>query len=172
MPGRLLSRTVGSTSSRGRAVLLAMSLCAGLALSVAGCGNSGLKRLSTTALAAKGDAICERLKYALNAADGQAGWATLTSRAKLSVLFAAAEERASKQLAALKPQAALEPEWQRTVALRRALVPYHHRLAKYASRGEADKVEAVYTAYKAAQWRMQLAFKHSRFGFKICWDIG
>lgn len=120
----------------------------------------------------KGDAICTNLRKAINAADAAAPWSTLANRAKLSVLYAAAEARASNELEALKPEASAEREWHQIIAKRRALIPYHHKLTKYSLSREVDKLEATYTAYKAAQWQMQLGFKNSRFGFKICWDIG
>jgi hypothetical protein len=145
----------------------------GVAISIAGCAGSSQARLSSKELARKGDATCENLRRALNAADIQAGGVSVPDRAKLSALFATAEERASNQLAKLEPEErSAEREWQQVIAKRRALIPYHHRMIKYASRGEVDKLEATYNAYKVAQWQMQLAFKHSRFGFKICWDIG
>jgi hypothetical protein len=145
----------------------------GVAISIVGCAGSSQQRLSSKELARKGDAICENLRRALNGADIEAGGVNLRDRAKLSALFAAAEERASNQLAELKPEEpSAEGEWQQVIAKRRALIPYHRRMVKYASRGEADKLEATYKAYKVAQWKMQLGFKHSRFGFKICWDIG
>jgi hypothetical protein len=156
-------------TARG-AILLTAAIVS--AFSIAGCGGASQGRLSARELAAKGDAICERLKEALNAADREAGWYSLAGRAKLSVLFAAAEERASNQLARLKPAASAESEWQQVVASRRALLPYHRLLTKYASHGEAKKLEATYKAYKVVQRRMQEDFRHSRFGFKICWDIG
>jgi hypothetical protein len=177
MPGTKVPHPILQPPPRWRAARLAAIALA--AISIAGCANSSPGRspatpgpLSYRALAAKADAICERLREALNAADAEAGWSTLRSRAKLSVLFGSAEKRASDQLAELKPHASALPEWQRIVASRRGLVPYHRRITKYALRGDAAKVEATYSAYKKAQRRMQLAFKHSRFGFKICWDIG
>jgi hypothetical protein len=144
------------------------------AISIAGCAGGSQERLSTKALAAKGDVICEHLKEALNVADEKADQGgTVPARAKLSVLYAAAEEHGSSELAKLKPEgAAAEREWRQVIAKRRALIPYHHLITKYASRDELGKLEATYAAYKAAQWQMQLGFKHSRFGFKICWDIG
>jgi|GEM_PF-5234318 len=180
MPGTKVPRTFGQGTPRRRAALLAaLALSAVL---IAGCGKASPASstaseatgpLPSKVLAAKGDAICERLREALNAADREAGGTTLPGRAKLSVLFAAAEERASNQLARLKPEeASAELEWQQAIAKRRALIAYHHRMTKYASHGEKGPLEATYKAYKVAQWQMQLGFKHSRFGFKICWDIG
>lgn len=156
---------------RRAAPLAAVAALAGL---LAGCGGSSPPHLSTKALATKGDAICERLKEALNVADEKAHQgATVPTRAKLSVLYAAAEQHSSNELAALKPQgASAEREWQQVIATRRALIPYHHRITKYASRDEVGKLETTYAAYKVAQGKMQLAFKHSRFGFKVCWEIG
>ena len=164
------SKRTTRTARRRLALVAAVVICA---ISTAGCGSSQ-ERLSAKALAAKGDAICERLKEALNVADEEAGQGgTVPARAKLSVLYAAAEEHGSNELAALTPEGiSAEREWRQIVAKRRALIPYHHRLTKYALRDEVGKLEATYAAYKAAQWQMQLGFKHSRFGFKICWDIG
>lgn len=166
-----MSHAMAAAQVGRRAALLAAT--AAWAVSIAGCAGSSQERLSSKALAAKGDAICENLRRALNAADREAGGVSVPDRAKLSALFAAAEERASNQLAKLKPEeSSAEREWRQAIAKRRGLIPYHRRMVAYASRGEVDKLEATYTAYKAAQWQMRLAFKHTRFGFKICWDIG
>lgn len=173
MPGIAMPRAVFAATNAllRRAPVVAVAVCL-TALATTGCGGGA--HLSNKALATKGDAICERLREAINAADEQADEGNgLPNRAKLSVLYAAAEERASNQLAALEPEGvSAEREWQQVVALRRGLIPYHHLMTKYASLGDLDKLEATYTAYKAAQWQMRLGFKHSRFGFKICWDIG
>jgi hypothetical protein len=168
MPGTRVPIKVGGAARRASLLVAAIVLT----ISISGCGGSQ-ERLTSKALAAKADAICEQLRYELNAADKQSGQGiTVPDRAKLSVLYAAAEEHAANQLAKLKPEAPAEQEWQQIIAKRRALIPYHHEMTKYASRGEVGKLEATYTAYKAAQRQMQLAFKYSRFGFKICWDIG
>jgi hypothetical protein len=161
---------------------VALLVIAAWAISLTGCGNdagtssaaSDVKQgpLSNAALAAKADAICERLKGALNAADTEAGFSTLRQRAKLSELFAAAEEKASNRLASLEAQPSEEAEWQRISAARRALVPYHHRITKYALQGNQAKTEEAYRAYRKAQARMKEAFEHTHFPFKICWDIG
>lgn len=117
--------------------------------------------------------ICKHLKEMLVASDGEVGGVTLPDRARLSVLFAAAEARGSNELAALVPrEASAEREWQHAIAKRRGLIAYHHLMTKYASRGEAGPLEATYRAYKTAQWQMQLTFKHTRFPLKLCWDIG
>lgn len=160
----------------GRAAPLAA--IAALAVSLPGCGGGDTSAtasqgpLSNAALATKADAICTRLRAALNAADREAGFYTLRQRAKLSELFAAGEERASDQLEALKPQPSEEAEYMHLIALRRGLVAYHHKLIKYALQGNHDKVETAYSEYKVAQRKMLDAFKHSPIGFKICWDIG
>jgi hypothetical protein len=154
--------------------------CAGLPAAIVaisilptGCAGGAEERLSPKALAAKADVICFHLKQGINSADAHSNnGRTIPDRAKLSVLYAAAEERATNQLAKLKPEASAEREWDRAIAKRRALVPYHHRMTKYASRGEVGKLETTYSAYKVFQWQMELGFKHTRFPFKLCWDIG
>jgi hypothetical protein len=177
MPRREVTKQKQSTSPLGCAALLAV--IAAIAVSLVGCSDSSGTSatasqgpLPNAALASKADAICERLRGQLNDADREAGVYTLRQRAKLSELFAAAEERASDQLAALKPQPSEEVEYEKLIALRRALVAYHHKIIKYALQGDKAKVETAYSEYKVAQRKMLNAFKYSRIGFKICWDIG
>lgn len=171
MPRRTVLRRIGQETWGRRAILLTAAVV--LASSIGGCGGSSQERLSNKALAVKADAICYHLKEGINNADREASQGvTLADRAKLSIGYAAAEERGSDQLAKLKPEASAEREWHQAIAKRRALIPYHHLMTKYASRGEATKLEATYAAYKVYQWEMELGFKHTRFPFKLCWDIG
>ncbi|HWF31426.1 MAG TPA: hypothetical protein VG188_02595 [Solirubrobacteraceae bacterium] len=138
-----------------------------------GCAGSSEGRISRKALAAKADVICFHIKQGINAADADSDNGIKTSdRAELSVLYAAAEQRGSDQMEKLKPEASAEREWHKAIAKRRALIPYHHRITKYASRGEVAPLEATYKAYKLLQWQMELGFRHTRFPFKLCGDIG
>lgn len=150
-------------------------------LSIPGCGgDSSTAAPSTTstsqkgqaAFVAKADAVCERLRLALNAADRNAGGYTEAGRARLSVMFAAGEEKAAAQLAKLEPPASAAQKWQQLIAYRRALVGYHHKLTKYASLHETSRLESTYEAYKVAQRRMLDAFQRSKLGFKVCSSIG
>lgn len=152
------------------------------AILLTGCGGdagtssaaSGAKQdpLSNAALATKADAICQQLRGWLSAADAEAGFATLAQRAKLSVLYGEAEERASDRLAALQAQPSEEAEWRRIIATRRALRTHHQQITKYGLQGNAIELEAAYTSYKVAQTHMLEAFEHSRFGFKVCSTTG
>lgn len=180
----------------GCSLLAALALSA---LSIVGCGGGASTAASSTAasstaasvttsasqtsrppgksrphgsLVTQADAICERLKLALSAADRNAGGYDEAARGRLSALFATAEEKAIGQLAQLQPPASAAQEWQRLIAYRRALLGYHHKMSKYASHGETAGMESTYAAYKVAQTQLLEATKRSKLAFKVCSRTG
>jgi hypothetical protein len=152
---------------------------------VLGCGGSG-KSPSTGASASQvaartptkaafvsqADAICERLKLAIVKGEEAIGGYTEPDRARISVVYASSEEKASNELSRISPPGGDERAWQRIVGLRRDLVGWHHKLTKYASRGEHERLEKTYTAYKVAQKKMLEGFQKSGFNFKLCASMG
>jgi hypothetical protein len=165
------------------AAMVALLTCT---ISMLGCGGSdktpsrrtdasqAAVRTPTTkaAFVSQADAICERLKLSIVKGEEVIGGYTEPDRARISVLYASSEEKASNELSRITPPGGDVRAWQRIVGLRRDLVGWHHKLTKYASRGEHERLEKTYTAYKVAQKKMLEGFQKSGFDFKLCASIG
>jgi hypothetical protein len=167
---------------RGRVVMMILASLAGLA--VAGCGGSGSSAASTTAsgqrvggvrpegifsakLVAEADQICTALAAKLAAQDTAVpDRMTDPGLARLTALNQEAERAALARLSGFSLSGAGRLQWQRVIALRRAVVVDLGRLEKEsAARNAAGREHAVLTLDEDRQ-RLIVATGHA--GLHVC----